>query len=321
RCRPSSAQYSRARATPPRRRARIMAKPGRRSNPGMRGTRVCPGRRRGGRRKSRESPGRRTVRPSRARARRDRARRRRAAGGAPGIIARELPIDRSNRTRMATAATGRTKEPTSLSGLGRALVQHQLLRLDQASAIQRKADANKQSFVDELIGGGHMPARQLAQFAAELCGHPLLDLAAIDPATLPEDLLDRKLAHELRVIALGKRGGRLSIAVSDPTDSKVLDRIRFSAQAALDPIVVEHDRLVRLVERLGQSATEQLEDLVDESLDDIAVTGEEQAPAPDTSDVDDAPVVRFLQKVLIDAIQAGASDIHFEPYEKFYRIR
>ncbi len=223
---------------------------------------------------------------------------------------------------MATAAApGRTKEPTSLSGLGRALVQHQLLRLDQAGAIQRKADAAQVGFVDELIGGGHMPARQLAQFAAELCGHPLLDLSAIDPASLPENLLDRKLANELRVVALGKRGGRLSIAVSDPTDSKLLDRIRFSAQAALDPIVVEHDRLVRLVERLGQSTTEQLEDLVDDSLDDIAVTSEEQAPAPDTSDVDDAPVVRFLQKVLVDAIKAGASDIHFEPYEKYYRIR
>jgi len=223
---------------------------------------------------------------------------------------------------MATAtATARTREPTSLSGLGRALVQHQLLRLDQASTIQRKADAGKLSFVDELIGGGHMPARQLAHFAAELCGHPLLDLSAIDPATLPADLLDRKLATELRVVALGKRGGRLSIAVSDPTDSKMLDRIRFSAQAALDPIVVEHDRLVRLVERLGQSASEQLEDFVDDSLDDIAVASDEQASAPDTSDVDDAPVVRFLQKVLVDAIQAGASDIHFEPYEKFYRIR
>ena len=199
-----------------------------------------------------------------------------------------LPRPRPNRMTMATAAaSGRTKEPTSLSGLGRALVQHQLLRLDQASAIQRKADKAQVSFVDEIISGGHMPARQLAQFAAELCGHPLLDLSAIEPTSLPADLLDRKLATELRVVALGKRGGRLSIAVSDPTDSKLLDRIRFSAQAALDPIVVEHDRLVRLVERLGQSTTEQLEDFVDDSLDDIAVASEEQAPAPDTSDVDE----------------------------------
>ncbi len=223
---------------------------------------------------------------------------------------------------MAIAAlSGRTKEPTTLSGLGRALVQHQLLRLDQAGAIQRKADAEGVTFLDELVDSGHMPARQLAQFAAELCGHPLLDLAALDPASLPVDLLDRKLATELRVVPLGKRGGRLSIAVSDPTDSKLLDRIRFSAQAALDPIVVEHDRLTRLVERLGQSAAERLNELVDDSLDDISVTSDDQSPAPDTSDVDDAPVVRFLQKVLIDAIQAGASDVHFEPYEKYYRIR
>ncbi|MCL4185929.1 MAG: Flp pilus assembly complex ATPase component TadA, partial [Burkholderiaceae bacterium] len=222
---------------------------------------------------------------------------------------------------MATATVPpRTGEPTSLAALARALVQHQMLRLDQATAIQRKADASQAAFIDELIGGGHMQARQLAKFAAEVFGHPLLDLAAIDPATLPADALDRKLATEARVAPLCKRGGRLSLAVSDPTDFRLLDRIRFSAQAAVDPIVVEHDKLTRLVERLGQSATEKLSELVDDSID-LEVGGEETAPQADTSEVDDAPVVRFLQKMLIDAIQSGASDVHFEPYEKFYRIR
>ncbi|HLS54811.1 MAG TPA: type IV-A pilus assembly ATPase PilB [Zeimonas sp.] len=213
----------------------------------------------------------------------------------------------------------RAAEPTSLAGLGRALVQHQLLRLDQATAIQRKADAGGIAFIDELIGSGHMQARQLAKFAAEVFGHPLLDLSAIDVSSLPGDALDRKLATEVRVVPLGKRGGRLSLALSDPTDFRLLDRIRFSAQANVDPIIVEHDKLTRLVEKLGQSATEKLSDLVDDSFDfDVAT---DEPAAADTSEVDDAPVVRFLQKILIDAIQAGASDIHFEPYEKFYRIR
>jgi len=213
----------------------------------------------------------------------------------------------------------RAAEPTSLAGLGRALVQHQLLRLDQATAIQRKADAGGIAFIDELIGSGHMQARQLAKFAAEVFGHPLLDLSAIDVSSLPGDALDRKLATEVRVVPLGKRGGRLSLALSDPTDFRLLDRIRFSAQANVDPVIVEHDKLTRLVEKLGQNATEKLSDMVDESFDfDVAT---DEPAAADTSEVDDAPVVRFLQKILIDAIQAGASDIHFEPYEKFYRIR
>ncbi len=222
---------------------------------------------------------------------------------------------------MATAtAAPRTGEPTSLAGLGRALVQHQMLRLDQATTIQRKANAAGVAFIDELVGGGHMQARQLAKFAAEVFGHPLLDLSAIDLSVLPPDALDRKLATEVRVVALGKRGGRLSLAVSDPTDLKLLDRIRFSAQANVDAIVVEHDKLVRLVEKLGQSTTEKLIDLVDDSLD-LDVSTDEPSAQPDTSEVDDAPVVRFLQKILVDAIQLGASDVHFEPYEKFYRIR
>jgi len=214
----------------------------------------------------------------------------------------------------------RAGEPTSLAGLGRALVQHQMLRLDQATTIQRKADSSGTTFIDELIGGGHMQARQLAKFSAEVFGHPLLDLSAIDPTTLPQDVLDRKLATEVRVVPLGKRGGRLSLALSDPTDFRLLDRIRFSAQANVDPIIVEHDKLTRLVDRLGQTASERLSDMVDESLDLDVTTDDSSAPA-DTSEVDDAPVVRFLQKILIDAIQCGASDVHFEPFEKFYRIR
>ncbi len=214
----------------------------------------------------------------------------------------------------------RTSESTTLAGLGRALVQHQLLRVDQATAIQRKADAGGVAFIDELIAGGHMQARALAKFAAEVFGHPLFDLSAIDPASLPDDALDRKLATEVRVVPLGKRGGRVSVALSDPTDFRLLDRIRFSAQAAVDPIVVEHDKLVRLVDRLGQSVAQKLGDMVDDSYD-IDVASEEPSAPADTSEVDDAPVVRFLQKILVDAIQAGASDVHFEPYEKFYRIR
>ncbi len=212
-------------------------------------------------------------------------------------------------------------EQTVLAGLARALVQHQVMRPDQAVAIQKRANAAQTRFIDELIAEGPINAAQLSRFCAETFGHPLLDLAAMDLANLPGDLIDRRLAAETRVVALGKRGSRLSVAISDPTDLQALDRIKFQTQAQIDPVIVEHDKLVKLVEKLGRSTGEQLADLMDESLD-LDLAGEEGAtPIDASSEVDDAPVVKFLQKVLIDAIQAGASDLHFEPYEKFYRIR
>ena len=222
---------------------------------------------------------------------------------------------------MATAsAPTHTPEPPVLTGLARALVQQQLLRLDQASALQKRASEEQVQFIDELIGSGQMSATQLARFAAETFGHPLFDLSAVDAGNLPVDLIDRKLATDTRVVALGKRGSRLSVAISDPTDLETLDRIKFQTQSQVDPIVVEHDKLVKLVERLGRSVSEQLSDLMDDSLE-LDLGGEPVAAADTSAEVDDAPVVKFLQKVLLDAINAGASDLHFEPYEKFYRIR
>jgi len=208
-----------------------------------------------------------------------------------------------------------------LSGLARALVQHNLLRVDQAVAVQKKADLAQAKFVDELTTSGTLPASKLARFASDTFGLPLMDLAALDASTIPADLIDRKLLAESRIIPLAKRGNRLTVLLSDPTDLQAIDRVKFQAQATVDPIVVEHDKLLKAVDKLGQSAGQQLSDLVDDSLD-IDFASEDAAPPPeDNSDIDDAPVVKFLQKVLMDAINGGASDIHFEPYEKYYRIR
>jgi len=208
-----------------------------------------------------------------------------------------------------------------LAGIARALVQHQLLRLDQAVAIQKKADTAQTRFIDEVVGAGGVPAGRLARFASDTFGLPLMDLAALDAAALPADLIDRKLLAESRIIPLAKRGSRLSVLLSDPTDLQAIDRVKFQAQATVDPIVVEHDKLLKAIERLRQSASQQLSDLVDDSFDVELPAEEASAAADDSSDVDDAPVVKFLQKVLMDAINGGASDIHFEPYEKYFRIR
>ncbi|HRO57843.1 MAG TPA: type IV-A pilus assembly ATPase PilB [Burkholderiaceae bacterium] len=223
---------------------------------------------------------------------------------------------------MAAATTTQRApaQQTALAGLGRALVQHQIIRLDQATAIQRKADEAHTAFIDELISSGTLKAGQLARFIANAFGHPLLDLAALEPSTLPTDVLDQRFALSARIVPLGKRGNRVTIATSDPTDARLVERIRFTAQAAVDLVVVEHDKLLRLVERLGRSTTEQLSEFTEGEVD-LELAPDEQQTSAQEAEVDDAPIVRFLQKILVDAIQAGASDLHFEPFEKFYRIR
>jgi type IV pilus assembly protein PilB len=220
-------------------------------------------------------------------------------------------------------ATVMAETTVQLSGLARTLVQQQIIRPDEAIAIQTKANADKVKFIDSLIVSGHFNSNKLAKLVSEKFGHPLLDLQSLDLGLIPKDLIDKKLMLECRAVPLSKRGNRLSIGISDPTDLESLDRIKFATESMIDPVVVEHDKLVKLVEKLGQSASEQLHSLVDDDTEfgDMG-TGEEAAPALDAdSDVEDAPVVKFLQKILMDGINAGASDLHFEPYEKFYRIR
>ena len=214
-----------------------------------------------------------------------------------------------------------------LTGLARALVQQGRLRPDRAETLARKAVQGNAQFIDELVSAGDttgLSSAQIARFAADTFGHPLLDIAALDPDQLPRDIVDRKLVNSLRVLALRKRGNRLAVAVSDPTNFQALDQVKFQTQLALDVVVVEHDKLLKLIDSSTQSVSQSLEKLVDdevnfdELLSDAPDTTQEEAS---NAEVDDAPVVRFLQKLLLDAITDGASDLHFEPYEKFYRIR
>lgn len=125
-----------------------------------------------------------------------------------------------------------------------------------------------------------------------------------------------------RVIALAKRGNKLSVALSDPTNTQALDQIKFQSEASVEPVIVAHDVLVKLLGTLAKSAEATLNDLVgDDTEIEFAEEATQQAAPDATSEVEDAPIVRFLNKILMDALQLGASDIHFEPYEKYYRIR
>jgi type IV pilus assembly protein PilB len=212
----------------------------------------------------------------------------------------------------------------ALSGLARALVQHG--RLLEAEALQcTSGSGNPNDFVLEVINRGLMSANDVARFAADTFGTPALDLAAFEQSHLAIDAIDRKLMLKHQVVALGRRGNRLALALADPSNLRILDEIRFQTGLAVDPVVVEAPKLIALVERLSESASTALKDLTGEEFDMDLLGQDGLADAPvieeSASEVDDAPVVRFIQKLLIDAINEGASDIHFEPYEKYYRIR
>ena len=215
---------------------------------------------------------------------------------------------------------------TSLSALARTLVQQGRLIEQEAEAIQSQANSSGTGFVSQLVLSRKMSALDVAQFASQTFGFPLLDLNAVDLEHIPDGLLPGKLTQERRVLGLYKRGTRLFVAMSDPTNVQVLDEIKFQTSMLVDPIVVEDDKLAKLIEKAGESAADKLDELVGEDvdMDMLEAEGEGAATALDDSsagDVDDAPVVKYLQKVLLDAINSGVSDIHFEPFEKFYRIR
>nr|MBL8457295.1 type IV-A pilus assembly ATPase PilB [Zoogloeaceae bacterium] len=211
-----------------------------------------------------------------------------------------------------------------ISGLARALIQHGRLSEADAVACSTSTANVPNGFIIELAQRKLITPRAIAAFAAETFGYPLLDMGAIDPQVIPRDAVDRKLVSKHQVIPLVKRQNRLTIATADPSNMRALDEIRFQTGLQVDLVVAEADKIAQLVEKLSESAGQALKDLTGEEFDleMLQDTAADAAPlVEETQEVDDAPVVRFIQKVLIDAINEGASDVHFEPYEKFYRIR
>jgi type II secretory ATPase GspE/PulE/Tfp pilus assembly ATPase PilB-like protein len=180
----------------------------------------------------------------------------------PSTARPETPISDRDET---TSAAGIAAKDTVLSGLARALVQNQLISSEQATAIQMKVDAAQGKFIDELVSSGQLRAVTLARFASDTFGLPMMDLAALDAGMLPRDLIDTKLLAETLIVPIAKRGNRLTVLLSNPTDLQAIDRVKFKAQATVDPIVVEHDKLQRFVEQLTLSLTSQMDAVDDDS--------------------------------------------------------
>ncbi len=218
---------------------------------------------------------------------------------------------------------------TTFSPLGRALVQQGKLVQGDANAIQAEAKKMGITFIEQLVASKKISPKEVALFAAQTFGMPLLDLQSVDSEQLPTNLIDAKLIGAKRVLPLQKRGNRLFVATSDPTNDQLLSELKFATGSTVEPVVVEEDKLAVMLKKFGESGAKALDQMLgdDTALENIdlgdagGATEETASAGGVVEEIDDAPVVKYVQKVLLDAINGGASDIHFEPYEKFYRIR
>ncbi|MDP3701246.1 MAG: type IV-A pilus assembly ATPase PilB, partial [Hylemonella sp.] len=220
-------------------------------------------------------------------------------------------------------AIHRENAPVALPGLGRALILAGKLEQKSAEELFRKASSNRTSFIAELTGSGVVSAADLAHTMSAAFAAPLIDLDAVDTQRLPKDLLDNKICQDYRVVVLGRRNNRLVVATADPSDQAAAEKIKFASQMGVDWIIAEYDKLLKLVEVHATSASEAIDNIVggDIEFDEFTAEAVNESAEVNTSEVEDAPVVKFLHKMLIDAIGMRASDLHFEPYEHNYRVR
>ncbi|HET9843560.1 MAG TPA: ATPase, T2SS/T4P/T4SS family, partial [Gammaproteobacteria bacterium] len=218
-----------------------------------------------------------------------------------------------------------SQQNINISGLARKLVQAEVLDEQSATIAVEQSTRLKSPFVQHLVENNLAHPQKIAVIASAEFGIPLLDLNVIDLDVLPKELVSEKLIRQHHALPLFKRGNRLYVGMSDPTNLQALDEFKFHTGISTEAIIVEEDKLAEGIERiLSARDASALSNLEDTNLDDLDITSIEDDETRDEmgdSDVDDAPIVRFVNKVLLDAINKGASDIHFEPYEKMYRVR
>ncbi|MCG7867905.1 MAG: type IV-A pilus assembly ATPase PilB [Candidatus Thiodiazotropha taylori] len=211
----------------------------------------------------------------------------------------------------------------NLSGLARCLIQDGLVDEDQAASAFGESIKKKTPFVTYLVQNKILNSIDIALSASRGFGVPIFDLDVIDTTVIPVDVVAEKLVRTHHALPIFKRGNRLFLAVSDPTNHQGLDEIRFNTGLASEAILVEEDKLNRAIEKVLEAQETGMDELLDADLDnlDISAGDDEGSSDENNLDVDEAPVVRYINKILLDAINQGVSDIHFEPYEYTYRIR
>ena len=208
----------------------------------------------------------------------------------------------------------------NLVGFSRSIVEAGLLDEKKVAAAVEQARQNKTTLVNWLVQNKQVGARALMELAAEQFGVAYLDLDAFDQDHLPKDLVSEKIVRDNRALPLGKRGNNLFIAISDPGNQQAISEVQFSTGSTVEMLLVEDDKLGRLIDRLYDSTGTTLDDFDTDELGG----GSQEERAEDKGeqiDEDSSPIVRYVNKMLHDAIKTGASDLHFEPYEKVYRVR
>jgi len=219
---------------------------------------------------------------------------------------------------MTTASTN-----LQFSGLTRCLIEKGLLTESDAQIHSQEAQKNQIPLIRYLVANKLISSKALAYQASQEFGVPFFDLDAIDFRRLPINLVSEKLIRKCHALPLFARGKTLFVAVSDPTDFRALDDIKFHSRLNPEAILVEEDKLIKAIEASLEAADTSMTDMLDEDLENLDITGgeEDNAKADVNSDIDDAPIVRYVNKILLDSIKQGVSDIHMEPYEKTFRIR
>ena len=219
--------------------------------------------------------------------------------------------------------TGTHSSP--LTGLPRKLVQDQVISQEIAQQALAKSEADNISFNSYLIKNNLASADVIAMASSEEFGLPVFDLSSMDMDHSALTLVSEKLISNLHAVPLFKRGNRLFVAISNPTNMQALDEFKFNTGLSTEAILVQEDQLEAFITKAISAMDDNMEDmLLDDDLEDLDIEeggGEEDKDAPTQNDANDAPVVKYVNKILVDAINKGASDIHFEPYEKRYRIR
>ena len=217
---------------------------------------------------------------------------------------------------------------STLSGLSLRLVRDKLLNQQDAERIQSEALNNKVSFVTQLVDSKKLDSATIARVASDAFGIPLFEIDALDLETAPIKLLDEKIIRRHRVLPLHKRGSRLFIAIADPTNLQALEEIKFHTGLGTEPILVEEAKLGNAIEKsLAANDTSLAQLTADDDFGNLELVADQEdaqaggAAGMGEEDINEAPVVKFVNKVLMDAINRGASDIHIEPYEKTYRVR
>lgn len=214
-------------------------------------------------------------------------------------------------------------ETVHLTGLARQMVLAELLDEKAAQQAQQQAMRNKLSLVTYLVQNKLVTSRSLADLACEQFGVAFLDLHTIDKESQPKDLIAEKLIRQHRILPLWRRGNKLFIGISDPTNHQAVTDVQFSTGMNTEGILVEDDKLGEAIDKFFDNASSGMDDLADIDLEglDVEAVNEDAQEKGEGNAADDAPVVRFVNKMLLDAIKGGASDLHFEPYEKTYRVR